>query len=115
LPATTRPALQSQYGPIVVPHEHPADRFDGLSDVLPTAGQGMADVPPRWPPDAPGLVSIGDRAARCSQYQVIGKTIAVDLIPGRLERPRSRGVEVVDLRETGDVSGWGRRSSRRRR
>ena len=51
-----------------------------------------------------GLGPIGDMAARIAQHQ--GKrVIAVDLVPERLERARTRGIEVLDLSEHGDDLG----------
>lgn len=104
LPATTRPALQSQYGPIVVPHEHPPTG----STVCPTCsrppGRGWPTCPPGRSLSVLGIRRIGDRAARCSQYQVIGEAIAVDLIPGGWSGP-GPAVEVVDLREAGTSAG----------
>jgi len=98
---------QAQYGPIVVPHEHPDDRFVYLSDVLPTAWQSVAyaDVPKGGSLTVLGLGPIGDMAARVAQYQGVGRVIAVDLVPERLERARARGVDVIDLRETKDLGG----------
>jgi threonine dehydrogenase-like Zn-dependent dehydrogenase len=81
--------------------EGPADsRFVYLSDVLPTAWQGVqyADVPEGGSLVVMGLGPIGDMASRIAThlgYRVIG----VDLVPERLERLRARGIEAVDLRE----------------
>jgi threonine dehydrogenase-like Zn-dependent dehydrogenase len=38
-------------------------------------------------------------ATRVAPHQGVGRVIAVDLVPERLERARARGVEVIDLRE----------------
>jgi threonine dehydrogenase-like Zn-dependent dehydrogenase len=96
---------QAQYGPIVVPHEHPDDRFVYLSDVLPTAWQAFvyADVPKGGSLTVLGLGPIGEMAARIAQHQGVEKVIAVDLVPERLARARTRGIDVLDLRETSDV------------
>jgi threonine dehydrogenase-like Zn-dependent dehydrogenase len=98
---------QAQYGPIVVPHEHPDDRFVYLSDVLPTAWQSVAyaNVPQGGSLAILGLGPIGDMAARIAQHLGVAKVIAVDLVPERLERARARGVDVIDLRHTDDVGG----------
>ncbi len=84
--------------PIKVPEGPPEDRFVFLSDVLPTAWQGVqyADVPDGGSLVVLGLGPIGDMATRIAThrgYRVIG----VDLVPERLERARSRGIEVFDL------------------
>jgi threonine dehydrogenase-like Zn-dependent dehydrogenase len=48
-----------------------------------------------------GLGPIGDMATRVAQHRG-HRTLAVDLVPERLERARRRGVEVLDLREHDD-------------
>jgi threonine dehydrogenase-like Zn-dependent dehydrogenase len=89
--------------PIKVPEEPVDDRFLFLSDVLPTAWQGVeyADVPDGGTLLVLGLGPIGEMATRIAQhrgYRVLG----VDLVPDRLEQARAHGVEVYDLREHGD-------------
>jgi threonine dehydrogenase-like Zn-dependent dehydrogenase len=86
--------------PVKVPEGPPDDRFVYLSDVLPTAWQGVeyAGVPDGGTLVVLGLGPIGDMACRIALhrgYRVIG----VDLVPERLERSRGRGVEVLDLSE----------------
>jgi threonine dehydrogenase-like Zn-dependent dehydrogenase len=99
---------QAQFTHIKVP-EGPADeRFVYLSDVLPTAWQAVAyaEVPKGGTLAVLGLGPIGDMASRIANHLGF-RVIAVDLVPERLERARSRGVETVDLREhekdVGDV------------
>jgi threonine dehydrogenase-like Zn-dependent dehydrogenase len=87
---------QAQYGPIVVPAGPADDRFVFLSDVLPTAWQAVeyAAVPEGGTLAVIGLGPIGDMAARIGMhrgYRVIG----IDLVPARLSRAQSRGVEIV--------------------
>ena len=89
--------------PIKVPEGQADDRFLFLSDVLPTAWQGVeyAAVPDGGTLLVLGLGPIGEMATRIAQhrgYRVLG----VDLVPDRLERARSHGVEVFDLREHED-------------
>ncbi|HEX6460971.1 MAG TPA: zinc-dependent alcohol dehydrogenase [Thermoleophilaceae bacterium] len=86
--------------PVKVPEGPRDDRFVYLSDVLPTAWQGVeyAGVPDGGTLVVLGLGPIGDMACRIALhrgYRVIG----VDLVPERLERARGRGVEVLDLSE----------------
>jgi threonine dehydrogenase-like Zn-dependent dehydrogenase len=89
---------QAQNTTIKVP-EGPADeRFVYLSDVLPTAWQSVeyAGIPDGGTVVILGLGPIGAMAARIAShkgYRVIG----VDLVPERLERERTRGIEVLDL------------------
>ena len=49
-----------------------------------------------------GLGPIGDMACRIAQQKWIDTIIAVDLVDARLERARSRGIQVIDLREHED-------------
>ncbi|MEU0243212.1 zinc-dependent alcohol dehydrogenase [Streptomyces sp. NPDC006235] len=91
---------QAQYGPIKVPEGPPDDRFVYLSDVLPTAWQAVAyaDVPQGGSIAVLGLGPIGDMACRVAQVKGAGRVFGVDLVPERLRRARSRGVETYDLR-----------------
>jgi threonine dehydrogenase-like Zn-dependent dehydrogenase len=93
--------------PVKVPHGPPDDRFVYLSDVLPTAWQGVvyADVPEGGTLCVLGLGPIGDMAARVAQYRGVGRVIGVDLVPERLARAAARGVEVVDLNDHEDDLG----------
>ena len=97
---------QAQFTHILLPEGPPDDRFAYLSDILPTAWQGVeyANVPDGGTLVVLGLGPIGDFACRIAQhkgYRVIG----VDLVPERLERVRARGVEVLDLSEHEDDLG----------
>jgi threonine dehydrogenase-like Zn-dependent dehydrogenase len=98
---------QAQYGPIKVPPGPPDDRFVYLSDVLPTAWQAVeyANIPDGGSVVVLGLGPIGDMSARVAAHRGAGRVIGVDLVPERLERARARGVEVIDLRETDDLTG----------
>jgi threonine dehydrogenase-like Zn-dependent dehydrogenase len=91
----------ADYGPIVVPEGPPDDRFVFLSDVLPTAWQAVqyAAAPKDGSIAVLGLGPIGDMSARVAQHIGIGKVIGIDLVPERLDRARSRGIEVLDLRD----------------
>jgi threonine dehydrogenase-like Zn-dependent dehydrogenase len=95
---------QAQFGPIKVPQGPPDDRFVYLSDVLPTAWQAVvyADVPQGGSVAVLGLGPIGDMACRVAQVQGAGRVFGVDLVPERLRRARSRGVETYDLRSFDD-------------
>jgi len=89
---------QAQFTHIPLPEGPPDDRFAYLSDILPTAWQGVvyAGVPEGGTLVVLGLGPVGDFACRIAQhkgYRVIG----VDLVQDRLRRVEQRGVEVVDL------------------
>ncbi len=92
----------AQFTHIAVPEGPPDERFVYLSDVLPTAWQGVeyAGVPAGGTLVVLGLGPVGDMATRIAAHDpAIGRVIGVDLVPERLERVRARGVEVIDLRE----------------
>ena len=95
---------QAQFTHIKVPEGPPDDRFVYLSDVLPTAWQAVeyADIPPGGSVTVLGLGPIGDMAARIAFHNG-ARVVAVDLVPERLERARSRGAETLDLREHDDL------------
>jgi threonine dehydrogenase-like Zn-dependent dehydrogenase len=90
---------QAHYGPIKVPEGPPDDRFVYLSDVLPTAWQGVeyANVPEGETVLVLGLGPIGEMATRVAQHRGAGRVLAVDLVPERLDRARAHGVEALDL------------------
>jgi threonine dehydrogenase-like Zn-dependent dehydrogenase len=92
--------------PIKVPEGPPDDRFVFLSDVLPTAWQGVtyADVPEGGTLVVLGLGPIGDMAARIAHHQG-RRVIGVDLVPERLARVQGRGIETLDLTEHDDLAG----------
>lgn len=96
---------QAQYGPIVVPDSGPDDRWLFLSDILPTAWQGVAytDLQPGETVAVVGLGPVGQLATRCAQQQGAGRVIGVDLEPARLAMARQHGVEVVDAKQVKDV------------
>jgi threonine dehydrogenase-like Zn-dependent dehydrogenase len=89
----------ADYGPIKVPDGPDDDRFVYLSDVLPTAWQAVeyANVPDGETVLVLGLGPIGEMSTRIAQHRGAGKVIGVDLVPDRLERARSHGVEALDL------------------
>lgn len=99
---------QAQFGPVKVPHEGADERFLYLSDILPTAWQGVkwADVPEGGTLVVLGLGPVGQLAVRTAlKLGGASRVIGVDLVPERLELARQWGAEVLDLRE---VKGHGR-------
>jgi threonine dehydrogenase-like Zn-dependent dehydrogenase len=91
--------------PVRVPDGPPDDRFVYLSDVLPTAWQGVnyADVPEGGTLLVLGAGPIGDMASRIAMHRGI-RVIVVDRIPERLERVARRGAETLDLDAIDDVA-----------
>jgi threonine dehydrogenase-like Zn-dependent dehydrogenase len=89
---------QAQFTHIKLPDGPPDDRFAYLSDILPTAWQGVvyAAVPDGGTLVVLGLGPVGDFACRIGRqmgYRVIG----VDLVEDRLRRVAQQGIDVVDL------------------
>lgn len=105
------PGAQAEY--LRVPHadsthikvpEGPADdRFSYLSDVLPTAWQAVeyAEIPPDGSVTVLGLGPIGEMAGRVAMHRGF-RVIAVDLVPERLARASSWGMETIDLGHAGN-------------
>jgi threonine dehydrogenase-like Zn-dependent dehydrogenase len=96
----------ASYNPIKVPDGPPDDRYVFLSDVLPTAWQSVeyAGAPDGGTLAVLGVGPIGDMAARIALHRG-QRVIAVDPVPERLHRVRTRGAETIDLRtvQNGDV------------
>lgn len=98
---------QAQFGPIKVPDGVPDDRVLYLSDILPTAWQGVAYA--GLPEDGTGTLAVlglgpvgqlATRIARRRGHRVIG----VDLVPERLALAQAHDIEVLDLRSVDDVA-----------
>lgn len=96
---------QAHYGPIKVPHEHPDERFLFLSDILPTAWQGVkyADVGLGDTCLVVGLGPVGQFCVRVARHLGAQKVIGVDSVPERLELARRHGAEVIDTEKTENV------------
>jgi threonine dehydrogenase-like Zn-dependent dehydrogenase len=90
---------QAQFTHIKVPDGPADERFVYLSDVLPTAWQAVeyAAIPDGGTVVVLGLGPIGDMSSRIARHHG-ARVIAVDLVPERLDRARSRGIEVLNLR-----------------
>ena len=97
----------ADYGPIKVPKGPPDDRFVFLSDVLPTAWQAVqyADISKSGTLVVLGLGPIGDMCSRIAMHRGAAKVIGVDLVDERLERARSRGVDVLNLNDFPNETG----------
>ena len=92
----------ADFGPIVIPHELPDERFLYLSDILPTAWQAVdyADVSANDTLAVLGLGPVGQLAVRSARHRGVGRVIGVDLVPDRIEKARAQGAEVIDARDT---------------
>jgi len=92
----------ADFGPVVIPAGHAQvhdERFLYLSDILPTAWQGVvyADVPEGGTLAVLGAGPVGQLAIASAQHQGIERVIVVDRVSERLARARARGAETIDL------------------
>ncbi|MDA4828888.1 MULTISPECIES: zinc-dependent alcohol dehydrogenase [Kocuria] len=96
----------ADFGPVKLPQDFDDERFLYLSDILPTAWQGVkyANVGEQDTLAVLGLGPVGQLAVRSAKLQGVQRVIAVDLVDERLATAKSWGVETVDLREVDDVS-----------
>jgi threonine dehydrogenase-like Zn-dependent dehydrogenase len=92
--------------PVKVPEGPSDDRFLFLSDVLPTAWQGLkyADVPDGGTLLVLGAGPIGDMAARMGVHAG-HRVIVVDRVPERLARVEAQGAGVLNLDEVENIGG----------
>ncbi|MCU0300872.1 MAG: alcohol dehydrogenase catalytic domain-containing protein [Candidatus Nanopelagicales bacterium] len=97
---------RADYGPIPVPEGVPDDRYVYLSDVLPTAWQGVdyAAVPEDGTLLVIGLGPIGDMATRVAMHRGVGRVIGVERDPVRAARARANGVAVLEMDDRADIS-----------
>lgn len=97
---------QAQFGPILVPEGVADERFLYLSDILPTAWQGVeyADVPDGGSLAVIGLGPVGLMAVAIATHRGL-QVIGVDNVPERLARARQYGATVINTDETDDVPG----------
>ena len=95
----------ADFGPIVVPDEGEDERFLYLSDILPTAWQGVkwANIEPGGSIVIMGAGPVGQLAAASAQYLGIDNVIIVDRIPERLARMAERGVHTINLDDLGSA------------
>lgn len=94
----------ADHGLVKVPDDgSPDERWLYLSDVVPTAWQGVsyADVPTGGSVVVLGLGPIGQMAARIAAFRGAGTVVGVDLVTERLAMARRHGIDVVDLHDVG--------------
>lgn len=91
--------------PVKVPEGPSDDRFVYLSDVLPTAWQGVqyADVPDGGTLLVLGAGPIGDMAARIAMHAG-RRVIVADRVPERLARVSALGAETIDIDAVDDLA-----------
>jgi threonine dehydrogenase-like Zn-dependent dehydrogenase len=95
----------AEHAAMKVPEGPPDDRFVFLSDVLPTAWQGVryADVPEEGTLLVLGAGPIGDMATRIALHEG-RRAIVVDRVPERLARVGARGADTIDLEAVDDLA-----------
>ncbi|WP_299166942.1 zinc-dependent alcohol dehydrogenase [uncultured Arthrobacter sp.] len=95
----------ADYGPVKVGTELPDERYLYLSDILPTAWQGVqyADVPSGGTLAVFGLGPVGQFASRIGKH--LGqRVIAVEPVPERRAMAERHGIETIDFtKDVGDV------------
>jgi threonine dehydrogenase-like Zn-dependent dehydrogenase len=96
----------ADFGPVKLPAEGPDERFLYLSDILPTAWQGVqyADVPEGGSLAVVGLGPVGQLAVRSAQHLGIPNVIGIDLVPERLKAAEEFGARTIDAGSVGDVT-----------
>ncbi len=96
---------QAQFGPIKVEGDGPDEQYLYLSDILPTAYQGVeyAQVPDGGSLVVLGLGPVGQLAARIAHRRGL-RVIGVDLVTERLAAAAAFGVETLDMRSCEDVA-----------
>lgn len=96
----------ADFGPIRITSNLPDERFLYLSDILPTAWQGVryAEVPEGGSLLVLGLGPVGQLCVRSALHQGVGKVIGVDLVDERLALATAHGASTIDLREVGSLA-----------
>ena len=96
---------QAQYGPIRLPQDGADERYLYLSDILPTAWQGVeyANLPEGGTLAVMGLGPVGQLATRVGQHVGAARVIGVDLVPERLAMAAAHGIETLDASTVDDV------------
>jgi threonine dehydrogenase-like Zn-dependent dehydrogenase len=91
--------------PVKVPEGPPDDRFVFMSDVIPTAWQGVryADIPKDGTVLILGAGPIGDMAARIALREG-NRVMVVDRVPERLARVGALGADTIDLDAVDDLA-----------
>ena len=96
---------QAHFGPVKVPDGFADERFLYLSDIFPTAWQGVeyAEVEEGGTLAVFGLGPVGQLATRIAKHKGL-RVIGVDSVPERLALAREWGIEVLDTSAVKDIS-----------
>lgn len=95
----------ADFGPVKITGDHADERYLYLSDILPTAWQGVqwAQVPEGGSLCVFGLGPVGQLAVRSARQQGIDQIIAVDRVPDRLAKAQAAGAQVINLDEVKNI------------
>ncbi|MBM6545297.1 glutathione-dependent formaldehyde dehydrogenase [Janibacter sp. YIM B02568] len=95
---------QAHFGPVKVPEGVADERFLYLSDILPTAWQGVAwtEVDEGDTLAVFGLGPVGQLATRIARHRGL-RVIGVDNVPERLAAARAFDIEVLSTDEVDDI------------
>lgn len=96
----------ADFGPVKLPDTLSDERFLYLSDILPTAWQGVqwANVPEGGSLAVFGLGPVGQLAVRSAKHLGIERVFAIDLVPERLALAQQWGAEVIDTSAVKDAA-----------
>jgi threonine dehydrogenase-like Zn-dependent dehydrogenase len=88
-------------GLVKLPEEVDDDDAILLSDIIPTAymADENAQIKPGNTIAVFGLGPVGQFCVACAKFFDVGRIIAVDTIPSRLEMARAQGAEVIDFNQ----------------
>ena len=97
---------QAQFGPIKVPDGVPDEQFLYLSDILPTAYQGVryANTPEGGTLAVLGLGPVGQFATRIAKALGVARVIGVDRVPERRAAAERFGIETIDPDQLDDTA-----------
>jgi len=86
-------------GPVKLPDEVDDDQAILLSDIVPTAYMGADNAQIKHGNTVAvfGLGPVGQFCVACAKLFDVGRVIAIDTIPSRLEMARAQGAEVIDF------------------
>ena len=88
-------------GLVKLPEEVDDDRAILLSDIVPTAYMAVenAQIKPGNTIAVFGLGPVGQFCVACAKFFDVGRIMAVDTIPSRLEMAQAQGAEIIDFNQ----------------
>ncbi len=94
-------------GLVKLPDEVDDDQAILLSDIVPTAYMAAenAQIKPGNTVAVLGLGPVGQFCVACAKLFDVGRIVAIDTIPSRLEMARAQGAEVIDFNAQDPIKG----------